>query len=359
MRVLLASPYKGSGGITRWTENIMAFYWNSYPVAVDLDLLPMDRHPFPNRFMRYLWGLWDYAGVILKEWWMIRSHQYNVLHLCSSGSLGFVRDYVMLKLAKQYHVHTILHFHFGRIPSIINDDGKEGRRLRKVMTLTDAAIAIDNLSYQALISAGYENIRYLPNPLASKVEQFVKEHSQTVYRDEHLILYAGHCYASKGVYDLVEACKGIENIRLVLAGTISKTVEMDLKRIASNGNWLEILGECSHDEVLTLMAQCGIFVLPSYTEGFPNVILESMACGCAIIATTVGAVSEMIGEENGFKCGLLIPPGNVDDLKNAILQFLNNEQLKYDCRVNAVLRVTKRYGIEQVWDDLESFWQKM
>ena len=40
MRILLASPYKGSGGITRWTENIMDFYWDRHPVDMDLDLLP-------------------------------------------------------------------------------------------------------------------------------------------------------------------------------------------------------------------------------------------------------------------------------------------------------------------------------
>ena len=41
-------------------------------------------------------------------------------------------------------------------------------------------------------------------------------------------------------------------------------------------------------------AQADLFVFPSYSEGFPNVILESMAAGCAIVTTNVGAIPQML-----------------------------------------------------------------
>lgn len=357
VHILLASPYQGSGGITRWTENILNHYYECHLDNVELDLLSMNRHPFSNRFMRYLWGTWDYARVIMKEWRMLKSHRYDVLHLCSSGSLGFAKDAVMLYMAKRYHAHTILHFHFGRIPSVIKDNDWEGKWFRKAMTLADVAIVIDKPSFRALIAAGYGNIKYLPNPLAPRIETFVEDNCQNSQRDERMVLYAGHCYGSKGVYQLVEACKDIDDIRLVLAGTISEDVERELKQIANNGSWLEILGERSHDEVLALMMQCGIFVLPSYTEGFPNVILESMACGCAIVATTVGAIPEMIGEEAGHRCGLLIPPGNAGKLRETIMLFMKNDMLKKECRIYSRQRVIERYRMETVWKDIVSIWQ--
>ena len=103
------------------------------------------------------------------------------------------------------------------------------------------------------------------------------------------------------------------------------------------------------------MMICGIFVLPSYTEGFPNVILESMACGCAIIATTVGAIPELIGEEDGRQNGVLIPPRNADALKKALNQLLNDGKLKDTCRYNVRCKV-KKYNMESIWLNLVDVW---
>ena len=106
------------------------------------------------------------------------------------------------------------------------------------------------------------------------------------------------------------------------------------------------------------MLSCDIFVLPTYTEGFPNVILESMACGCAIVTTPVGAIPEMLEEENGKQYGILVSPQNVQELKEGIEKMLNNETLKQECRKNVQQRVNERYNIDTVWKQMSKIWEE-
>jgi glycosyltransferase involved in cell wall biosynthesis len=67
-----------------------------------------------------------------------------------------------------------------------------------------------------------------------------------------------------------------------------------------------------------LLRSCDVLVCPSHSEGMPNVIMEAMACGLAVIATDVGAVSEMVSSANGF----LIAPGDPVKLEKALEAFL-------------------------------------
>ena len=66
-----------------------------------------------------------------------------------------------------------------------------------------------------------------------------------------------------------------------------------------------------------------MLVCPSWSEGFPNVILEAMACGLAIIATNVGAVSAMVSEKNGW----LIKPANKTELEDAMKKAMQKNDL--------------------------------
>lgn len=356
MRILLASPYHGNGGITRWTGHILNCYQNHCYEDVELDLLAMDRKSSSNLFMRLICGIWEYSRIILRARSKLKQSQYDVVHVCTSGSISFIKDIVLLFMAKQYNVHTVLHLHYGRIQEIKEANNWEWKLLQKSIKHVDACVTMNKPSYDALAVAGYKNIINIPNPLAPEVERFVEKHGKDCLRDEKMILFAGHCLKTKGVYELVEACKDIQGIHLVLAGMIREEVKTDLEAISGKNMNLEILGEVPYDEVLRLMVQCGIFVLPSYTEGFPNVILESMACGCSIVGTTVGAIPEMIGEENGEKCGLLIPSKDAEALKNTILRFLYDKELTKKCRINAKRRV-ERYNMDSVWADLVRTWE--
>ncbi len=86
--------------------------------------------------------------------------------------------------------------------------------------------------------------------------------------------------------------------------------------------------------------QLDLFVLPSYTEGLPNVVLEACAAGVPVVATEVGGTPEVI--EHGTS-GLLVPPGNPDALAYAILDAIECEDRLRDMGFNGRQRVLEAF----------------
>lgn len=105
------------------------------------------------------------------------------------------------------------------------------------------------------------------------------------------------------------------------------------------------------------MMACSVFVLPTYSEGFPNVILESMACGCAIIASNVGAIPEMLAINSQKPCGICIEPRNKKELKKAIEFILDHPDIAQEYGKRAKERVFREYSIDSVWLRMVKIWK--
>ena len=151
-----------------------------------------------------------------------------------------------------------------------------------------------------------------------------------------------------------------ENVKLKIIGHATEEMKDLLRQKASkckgHDSWLELTGELPYEQVLYQMQRCDLFVLPTYTEGFPNVILESMACGCAIVTTNVGAIPEILTDDSKGKYGIMVEPKNAEALASAIKTLQNDENLKKQCRENARRRVFERYSMPIVWNKLQKIW---
>ncbi len=85
-----------------------------------------------------------------------------------------------------------------------------------------------------------------------------------------------------------------------------------------------------------------VVVFNGITEGFPFAVIEAMACGKAVAATSVGGVPEAIG-----KCGLLVRSRDPDDLAKAIVTLLNDPRLRRELGAAALERATKEFSIQR------------
>ena len=365
MKLLLCTPYNQGqeivhSGIAVWAQIVLSYYKSSGCGSI-IDVVPFDRktgvdlkHSFIRRF--YM-GAREYRASIKDVRRKLRNGSYDTLHLCTSASFSLLKDYLLLKMANKHGVKTVIHFHFGRIPSLFNKQNWEWRLLKIVSKLATDVIVIDESSYSTMLKAGFDNVHYLPNPLSDAITSQIEKDLKTIDRERGKILFVGHVLPTKGIYEMVDACKEIPNIRLNIIGTITSDVKDEIiRRVGGLSDWIVFRGALPHETVIKEMLSSQIFVLPSYTEGFPNVILESMACGCGIVATNVGAIPEMLNIKSNNPCGICVSPQNKEELKDAIQSLLNNSQLTMEYGMNAMNRANSEYSISRIWEHLINLW---
>jgi Glycosyltransferase len=368
MRVLLCSPYSASvqfvqGGIAIWARNVMEYY-QTLKTDITIQVVPFDRTVradarVKESLLKRIWyGISDYSNIINKTRRQLINSSFDVLHLCTSASISLFKDVLVLRMARRRGIRSVVHFHFGRIPELAERRNWEWRLLRRVIELADAAVVMDLKSYSTLHNQGYRTIHYLPNPLSRSIQKQILKESTITKRESRRVCFVGHVIPSKGVLELVEACKQIDDIRLHVIGKVTADVRTQMEQISGCDSWLCFIGEVDHQQVIREMLSSSIFVLPTYTEGFPNVILESMACGCAIVTTPVGAIPEMLNLDSSEPCGLCSKPKDVEGLRRNIQFYLDHPSEASQYAERAMRRVNEMYAIETVWKQMVGIWEE-
>ena len=164
--------------------------------------------------------------------------------------------------------------------------------------------------------------------------------------DKTIALYAGYLTKRKGVYELLEAIyrthKNHSYLLLVMCGHGPE--ESALRRLIREKGMehkVRMAGEIEPKQMNKWMRASDLFVLASHTEGMPNVVMEAMACGLPVVATAVGGLSEAIGDCDG---AILVPPENIDELENAIVKVISNNQLRERMQIAARKRAEENFG---------------
>ena len=171
-------------------------------------------------------------------------------------------------------------------------------------------------------------------------------------KDESLILYVGRLDYHKGLLDLIESMKFVKRrvpeAKLVVVGKgpllpklVKRVDELKLQK------HVEVKGPVPKDEVLPYYLSASVFVIPSYHEGLPTVLLEAMACGDAVVATDVRGNSDVVVSG---KTGLLVPKKEPIALANAIICLLENPDIRERLAKNARKLIEEKFTWEKVAD---------
>ena len=116
------------------------------------------------------------------------------------------------------------------------------------------------------------------------------------------------------------------------------------------------LGKVNDSILPDIYRSCDLFVLPSiYGESFGIVLLEAMSSGRPVIASNVGGVSEIIRRG----CGILVSPGNVNEMTEAILELLNDPGLREAMGIKARQLIEKRYSWRVVAPQIISCYEEV
>jgi glycosyltransferase involved in cell wall biosynthesis len=171
--------------------------------------------------------------------------------------------------------------------------------------------------------------------------------------EQLVVICIGRLIASKGQADLLYAVANLRaicpNIALLIVG--SGPEQQSLTKRAEHigiADIVHILG--ARTDIAELLAAADIFVLPSYSEAFSVAIIEAMAAGLPVVATSVGGAPEQLA---GGTCGILVPPGNQQCLAATILQLANDSNQRQMLGQAARERVLQCYTIEQTIHQIE------
>lgn len=364
IKVLLCSPRSNTGGISMWTRHILDYFTNNNSnICVDWYYNENSENKLQKHFLpRVVSGIRQYIPLIKGIYRKLKGQSYDILHICSSASFGLLRDLWLLRISKRYNVRSIVHLHFGRIPTILQQRGWEYKLLHKVICNASKVVVIDETSYKVLLANGYSNIELLPNPLSPSIVALI-ESNKNITRDKNKVLFVGHVVRGKGIMELIEACKQLsntmDNFSLKVLGLINDDMRSIIQVAAGDNysNWLNICGNQTIDEVIKEMLSASVFALPTYSEGFPNVILESMACGCPIVTTPVGAIPEMLAINSTSPCGVCVEIKNTTQLKDAIQRMLTDRAEAERLGSAAKHRVIQEYYMDVVGARLTNIWQ--
>ena len=163
--------------------------------------------------------------------------------------------------------------------------------------------------------------------------------------------FIGRLSAEKGILRLLEALSYLNRdfprleLRIVGDGPLRSEIETKIVSSTSAGN-VRLLGWKTRAEMPSVYGDLRLLVIPSYTEGLPNVLLEAMACETPVLATAVGAIPEVI--RDGYN-GFLVESNDPRSLAAAIGDVLNREPNQIEDIVRrAKLDVTTSFGLESV-----------
>ncbi|MCX8174152.1 MAG: glycogen synthase [Thermoplasmata archaeon] len=163
------------------------------------------------------------------------------------------------------------------------------------------------------------------------IEKYRKQENEGLLRNlgvrKPYILFVGRLTRQKGIFELVEAMKEVRATLVLVTGKpdtpeIEGELAVKLKGM-ENIIWLNRM--LSETEIIALYSSARLFVCPSIYEPFGIINLEAMACGAPVVASAVGGIKEVI--QDG-KNGVLVEPGNVEALAEAINRVLADDELR-------------------------------
>lgn len=173
--------------------------------------------------------------------------------------------------------------------------------------------------------------------------------------DDFVVLYVGRLNYDKGIVDLINAYVKFKkkNMHLIVLGRDESNIIYYIKNLYPNINQhnIRFINETMSPEIY--MSIASILCLPSYREGFGNVVIEAAALGVpSVVSNIYGLKDSIIDGETGF----FFEPGNIDDLYNKINFLYSDLDLLNKMKVKCKSFVFKNFDSKIISQSLAFFY---
>lgn len=271
-----------------------------------------------------------FSSAIVTFLYQLLKNRVDVVHIHVSERGSVLRKSILALVAFAFRKPVIMHTHGCEFHIFYDNLPKVAQRLLSKIWQNCSRVIVLSKSWQQTyirqlhLQPDRVLVKYNPVSVPQNVTT-KKNHSEKI-----TFLFLGKINQRKGIFDLFEAIAQLsfnyqKKIELVIAGSgeINKAIalaqELKIDFLISFPGWVNTKQrDC-------LLKKADIFVLPSYNEGLPMALLEAMTWKLPVITTPVGGIPEIvIHNENG----LLIEPGNIEELLESIQTLIDDESLR-------------------------------
>lgn len=264
-----------------------------------------------------------------KEWEsLLKQNRDAVVHYnIPLMKAAIIRDYMLIKVAHKLGMPIVLHIHGGNYIKERNRPWYIKRLLDKIFSWGKSVIVLGE-EEKTILEEDFnlKNVISLPNCIdLTEAKEFKRDISCKETLD---ILYIGRIEPNKGIDYTFEACKALKNdgvkFHLHFAGKEEIEGQYIPEFKEALGDNFTYHGIVSGAPKTELLKRCDIFLLPSFYEGLPMSLLETMSFGQVPVVTPVGSVPTVVTDNIN---GMFIKVKNAEDIVDAIKLLTTNSEL--------------------------------
>ncbi|MGQ0749534.1 MAG: glycosyltransferase family 4 protein [Betaproteobacteria bacterium] len=297
--------------------------------------------------------------------WAVLRNSPAVVHVnVSLNYKAFWRDALYVAVGKMLGRKIVYQIHGGSVDQFC------GRPLmrsicRVMFRLTDSVVVISTVQLERFASL-FQARRVMLIANAVDLREFdgaVLPDRSARTADGLRVLYLARLVREKGIFELIDAMSALRHdpaltgVTLTIAGS-GPAYQDVVQRVTALGldGQVQVVGPVQGESKARLLREADVFILPSYHEGLPYSVLESLACGIPVVATRVGGIPDLI--DNGVH-GLLIEPRSAQAIVQAVTKLACDRALLKQMSGACLLRARERYGLDRLSREFDALYRTL
>lgn len=294
-----------------------------------------------------------FVAAFIKILFMLLLKRVDLVHLHMAERGSFYRKAYIVRLCRRFKIPVIIHHHGAEFEDFYQKLSAEQKKyVKDILEMTDCNLVLSSFLKQKLLEkAENAKVEVLHNAVPVKC-------TLSATADADRIVMLGCQGKRKGSYDLLDAIAGIDKL-LPEKFSLWMCGDEDVEGVREYAEKLGLshrvawVGWISGVEKEACLERAFMHVLPSYREGLPMSILETMGRGIPNISTAIASIPEVIRDgENGF----LIQPGDVELLQQRILELVRDEALHDNFSRESYRTISTEFSLSASVEKLENIY---
>jgi glycosyltransferase involved in cell wall biosynthesis len=272
---------------------------------------------------------------------------------------AFWRDAVYLILAKGMRQRTVLEMHGSQLPTdYASGNGVRQAVMRRILRLANRIVLLSEFDFVA-----YQN--YDPHLFTAVIPNAVEVPARTPPRkpvsdDAPLkLIYIGRLLRAKGIFEAVEAVRLLQarniHVRLNVVGAGPDAEEIRRSILdAGVQECVQMLGPRHGADKERVLEESDVLVFPTYQEGVPYALLESMAAGTVPVTCPVGGIPDVLSKG---RCGITVPPRDPVAVAEAVCALHRDREMARALSEAAHRIIVEHYQVSRMAADFRRLYQ--